>query len=155
MVKDGGSEDEAKTLADEFQAVLLDVMFEAREIKEENDIIRAKALPGTKKKEPANLPHEFVTNDDFCPGLRRSSSRACRPSAATCGRTSFQRRHLRRASTPRQARRRQARPARLPRLGARALARRATGATTSRTCAKTSKAMRKALPPRSTPTCTA
>lgn len=68
MVKAGGSDEEAKTLADEFQAVLLDVMFEAREIKEENDIIRAKALPGTKKKEPANLPHEFVTNDDFCPG---------------------------------------------------------------------------------------
>jgi cytochrome c553 len=68
MVKTGGSEEEAKTLADEFEGVLLDVMFEARELKEENDIIRAKALPGTKKKEPANLPHEFVTNDDFCPG---------------------------------------------------------------------------------------
>ena len=68
MVKAGGTDEEAKTLADEFQAVLLDVMFEARELKEENDIIRAKALPGTKKKEPANLPHEFVTNDDFCPG---------------------------------------------------------------------------------------
>ena len=68
MVKEGGTDDEAKKLAEEFQAVLLDVMFEEREIKEENDIIRAKALPGTKKKEPANLPHEFVTNDDFCPG---------------------------------------------------------------------------------------
>ena len=68
MVKEGGSEDEAKKLADEFQALLLEVMFEQRELKEENDIIRAKALPGTKKKEPANLPHEFVTNDDFCPG---------------------------------------------------------------------------------------
>ncbi len=68
MVKEGGSDDEAKKLAEEFQGVLLDVMFEARELKEENDIIRAKALPGTKKKEPANLPHEFVTNDDFCPG---------------------------------------------------------------------------------------
>ena len=43
-------------------------MFEAREIKEENEIIRAKAYPGTKKKEPSNLPNEFVTNDDFCPG---------------------------------------------------------------------------------------
>jgi mono/diheme cytochrome c family protein len=68
MIKAGGSEDEAKKLADEFQELLLEVMFEAREIEEENDIIRAKALPGTKKKEPANLPHEFVTNDDFCPG---------------------------------------------------------------------------------------
>ena len=68
MVKEGGSEEEAKTLAEEFQSVLLDVMFEAREMKEENDIIRAQALPSTRKKEPANLPHEFVTNDDFCPG---------------------------------------------------------------------------------------
>src|SRR5215204_5221553 len=68
MVKDGGSDEEAKKLAEEFQGVLLEVMFEAREMKEENDIIRAKALPGTKKKEPSNLPNEFVTNDDFCPG---------------------------------------------------------------------------------------
>jgi hypothetical protein len=68
MVKAGGSEEEAKKLADDFQSLLLEVMFEQREVKEENDIIRAKALPGTKKKEPANLPHEFVTNDDFCPG---------------------------------------------------------------------------------------
>jgi mono/diheme cytochrome c family protein/cytochrome c553 len=68
MVKEGGTEDDARALADDFQALLLDVMFEQREVKAENDIIRAKALPGTKKKEPANLPHEFVTNDDFCPG---------------------------------------------------------------------------------------
>ncbi len=68
MVKKGGSDEEAKTLAEEFQELLLSVMFEQREVKEENDIIRAKALPGTKPKEKANLPHEFVTNDDFCPG---------------------------------------------------------------------------------------
>ena len=68
MIKDGGSEDEAKTLAAEFQDLVVEVMFEARALKEENDIIRAKALPGTKKKEKANLPNEFITNDDFCPG---------------------------------------------------------------------------------------
>ena len=68
MIKEGGSEEEAKALAVAFQDLVADVMFEARAIKEENDIIRAKALPGTKKKEKANLPHEFVTNDDFCPG---------------------------------------------------------------------------------------
>jgi hypothetical protein len=68
MIKEGGSEDEAKTLATEFQDLVVEVMFDARAIKEENDIIRAKALPGTKKKEKANLPNEFVTNDDFCPG---------------------------------------------------------------------------------------
>jgi mono/diheme cytochrome c family protein len=68
MVKSGGSEAEAKKLAGEFQALLLDVMFDHKDVKDENDIIYAKALPGTKKKEPAKLPSDFVTNDDFCPG---------------------------------------------------------------------------------------
>jgi uncharacterized protein DUF1549/uncharacterized protein DUF1553/cytochrome c len=68
MIKTGGTAAQAKKLAEEFQAVLLGVMFEKRDVKEENDIIYAKSLPGTKKKEPANLPNEFITNDDFCPG---------------------------------------------------------------------------------------
>src|SRR5438094_2503325 len=68
MVKGGGTAAEAKKLGEEFQALVLEVMFARKEIKEENDIIKAKALPGTKKKEPAKLPSDFVTNDDFCPG---------------------------------------------------------------------------------------
>jgi len=68
MIKRGGTADEAKKLADTFQTLLLEVMFAKKEIDEENEIIRAKALPGTKKKKPANLPNEFITNDDFCPG---------------------------------------------------------------------------------------
>jgi hypothetical protein len=68
MIAKGGSKKEAQGLADEFQALLLEVMFAKKELKEENDIIAAKALPGTKKKEPAKLPSDFVTNDDFCPG---------------------------------------------------------------------------------------
>src|SRR5262245_12406580 len=68
LVKTGGTEKQAKALADEFQSLLLDVMFEKKEIKDENEIIAAKALPGTKKKEPGKLPSDFVTNDDFCPG---------------------------------------------------------------------------------------
>jgi cytochrome c553 len=68
MIKSGGSSAEAKKLADEFQALILDVMFDRKELKEENDIIAAKALIGTKKKEPGKLPSDFVTNDDFCPG---------------------------------------------------------------------------------------
>ena len=120
MVKDGGTEDEAKTLADEFQALLLDVMFEAREIKEENDIIRAKALPGTKKKEPANLPNEFVTNDDFCPGcgLELKSLPAERGFLWTTSSSDDLRQRRRRERQGRV----EARPARVPRLGARALA---------------------------------
>ena len=68
MIASGGSAEQAKRLAEEFQMTLVDVMFEQKEIEEENDIIRAKALPGTKKKKPSNKPNEFVTNDDFCPG---------------------------------------------------------------------------------------
>src|SRR5207244_6677832 len=68
MIKRKGTASEAKKLAEEFQNSLVDIMFERNEIKEENEIIEAKALPGTKKKKHANLPNEFVTNDDFCPG---------------------------------------------------------------------------------------
>jgi hypothetical protein len=68
MIARGGTKVEAGKLADEFQATLLDVMFAYKEVEEENEIIRAKALPGTKKKEKANKPNEFITNDDFCPG---------------------------------------------------------------------------------------
>jgi len=67
MIKSGGTKSEAQKLADEFQALILEVMFERKEVNEENDIIKAKALPGTKKKEPGKLPSDFVTNDDFCP----------------------------------------------------------------------------------------
>jgi hypothetical protein len=68
MIERQGPKEEAKKLAAEFQTQLLDIMFAMKELKEENEIIRAKALPGTKKKERAKLPSDFVTNDDFCPG---------------------------------------------------------------------------------------
>ena len=68
MIKRGGSKDEAKKLGDDFQKTLTGIMFDRHEIKDENEIIEAKALPTTKKRKRANLPNEFVTNDDFCPG---------------------------------------------------------------------------------------
>ncbi|MEO6223419.1 MAG: PSD1 and planctomycete cytochrome C domain-containing protein [Vicinamibacterales bacterium] len=68
MVKSGGTEAEAKRLAGEFQNLVVDVLLARREVKIENDIIAAKALPGTKPKERLNKPNAFVTNDDFCPG---------------------------------------------------------------------------------------
>jgi hypothetical protein len=68
MIKGGGTAAQAKKLGDQFQEELVDVLLAKRAVDDENDIIRAKALPTTKKKEPANLPNEFVTNDDFCPG---------------------------------------------------------------------------------------
>ncbi len=68
MVARGGTAKEADTLADAFQELLIGVVLEQREVKKENDIIKARALPTAKPKEPANLPNEFITNDDFCPG---------------------------------------------------------------------------------------
>ena len=68
MLKSGGTEGDAKRLAGEFQDLVIDVLLARREVKIENDIIVAKALPGTKPKERLNKPNAFVTNDDFCPG---------------------------------------------------------------------------------------
>jgi hypothetical protein len=68
MMQKGGTAAEAKKLADEFQTLLLDVLYERKDLNQQNEIIIAKSLPGTKKKEPLFKPNEFVTNDDFCPG---------------------------------------------------------------------------------------
>ena len=61
-----------KKLADEFQENVVKVMLARKDLNEENEVIIAKSLDGTKKKKRANKPNEFVTNDDFCPncGLR-------------------------------------------------------------------------------------
>jgi len=67
MMQKGGTAAEAKKLADDFQTLLLDVLFERKDLNQQNEIILAKSLPGTKKKEPLFKPNEFVTNDDFCP----------------------------------------------------------------------------------------
>jgi cytochrome c553 len=68
LIARGGTAKEAATLADAFQDLLIGVVLEQREVKKENDIIKARALPTSKPREPANKPNEFVTNDDFCPG---------------------------------------------------------------------------------------
>jgi cytochrome c553 len=68
MIARGGSAKEADTLATAFQELIVSVFLEERELKKENDIIKAQALPTSKPKKPANKPNEFKTNDDFCPG---------------------------------------------------------------------------------------
>ncbi len=68
MMKKGGSPPEAKKLAAAFQEDVVSVMLERTEIDEENKVIRAKSLEGTKEKKRTNKPSNFVTNDDFCPG---------------------------------------------------------------------------------------
>ncbi len=67
MVKCGGTLEQAQFLADYFQNLVLSVAREAAALKEENDIIKAKA--GVRKKPRRDsYPNEFETNDQFCPG---------------------------------------------------------------------------------------
>jgi hypothetical protein len=64
----GGANPELKKLTEEFQANVVKMMLARKELDDENKIISAKALEGTKPKKKANKPNEFITNDDFCPG---------------------------------------------------------------------------------------
>jgi mono/diheme cytochrome c family protein len=67
LVKCGGTLEQAQFLADYFQNLVLSLAVEAAALKEENDIIKAKA--GVRKKPRRDsYPNEFETNDQFCPG---------------------------------------------------------------------------------------
>lgn len=68
MTKTGVTVQQARRAAKQFQEKLIAVMLAKNELTEENEIISAKALPGTTKKKRSNKPNEFITNDDFCPG---------------------------------------------------------------------------------------
>ena len=64
---DGGSEDQAKVLADSFQNLVLRVRQNARDVEEQNDIVRAKNDVPKLRIHDAK-PSEFETDDQFCPG---------------------------------------------------------------------------------------
>lgn len=68
MIAAGGKEeDEARALADAFQDLVLRVETAEREIKEQNDVIKAKSDVKNRSLRDA-LPNEFETDDQFCPG---------------------------------------------------------------------------------------
>ncbi|HEX4773225.1 MAG TPA: PSD1 and planctomycete cytochrome C domain-containing protein [Bryobacteraceae bacterium] len=67
MVATGGTEDEAKTLAADYQALILNVLADSKKIKKQNDIIKAKADVPERLDRDAK-PNEFETDDQFCPG---------------------------------------------------------------------------------------
>jgi mono/diheme cytochrome c family protein len=67
MIATGGSEDQAKTLADSFQKLVVNVMADAKKIKKENEVIKAKADVPERLERDAK-PSEFETDDQFCPG---------------------------------------------------------------------------------------
>ena len=64
----GRGDPELKKLAEEFQANAVKAMLTRKDLEDENKVITAKSLEGTKPKKRANKPNEFITNDDFCPG---------------------------------------------------------------------------------------
>ncbi len=67
MIAAGGTEQQAKFLAGNFQKLILELMAEAQKVKEENEIIKAKNdVP--KKMNMNAKPNQFETNDQFCPG---------------------------------------------------------------------------------------
>jgi len=67
LAADGGTEDEAKVLAESFQKRLLDVRQRAREVEEQNEIVRDKNDVPRHRVHDAK-PSEFETDDQFCPG---------------------------------------------------------------------------------------
>jgi hypothetical protein len=67
MIAEGGSEEQAKYLADSFQQRVLDIELEEKKIEEENKKIEIKAdVPIRREKDVK--PNQFDTYDEFCPG---------------------------------------------------------------------------------------
>jgi mono/diheme cytochrome c family protein len=66
--KGGGTEQEAKKLADKFQQQIVDVTVAKDAIDEENRVITDKDVDGTKPKKQTDKPSNFVSNKDFNPG---------------------------------------------------------------------------------------
>jgi mono/diheme cytochrome c family protein len=67
IAADGGSEDEAKVLAEAYQRLILRVRQHARDVEEQNEIIRDKNDVPRHRVHDAK-PSEFETDDQFCPG---------------------------------------------------------------------------------------
>ncbi len=66
--KDGGTKAEAKKLAEQFQEQVVEVMLQKNDLDEQNKVLEAKDLDGTKPKKRTDKPSNFVSNKDFNPG---------------------------------------------------------------------------------------
>ena len=66
--KGAGTREEAQKLADKLQEEVVAAMIEKNEIDDENRVIFAKDIEGTKPKKHTDKPSNFVTNKDFNPG---------------------------------------------------------------------------------------
>jgi mono/diheme cytochrome c family protein len=67
IAADGGTEDEAKALAESYQNLVLRIRQHARDVEEQNEIIRDKNDVPRHRVHDAK-PSEFETDDQFCPG---------------------------------------------------------------------------------------
>ncbi|HEY2383773.1 MAG TPA: PSD1 and planctomycete cytochrome C domain-containing protein [Terriglobia bacterium] len=68
MIKKGGTQQDAKRLADKFQEEVVAAMLEKNDIDGENKVIQAKDLDGTKPKKRTDKPSNFMSFKDFNPG---------------------------------------------------------------------------------------
>ena len=68
MMKKGGTAQEAKKLADQFQEEIVSIMLEKSDLDAENKVIQAKDLEGTKPKKRTDKPSNFTSYKDFNPG---------------------------------------------------------------------------------------
>ena len=66
--KDGGTQQQAKKLADQFQEEVVAAMLAKNEVEAENRVITDKDIEGTKPKKRTDKPSNFVSNRDFNPG---------------------------------------------------------------------------------------
>ena len=66
--KGGGTQPEAKKLADQFQEEIIAVMLERSELEAENKVIVDKDMDGTKPKKHTDKPSNFTSYRDFNPG---------------------------------------------------------------------------------------
>ncbi len=70
LLEADGSLAAAEEFAESLQARIIDVMLAKRRIEQENEIRRAQALTGTKPAKRPQLPSDFETADDACPGCQ-------------------------------------------------------------------------------------
>jgi hypothetical protein len=66
--KTGGTQAEAKKLADKFQEEVIEALLQKTDLDAQNQIIKDKDVEGTKPKKRTDKPSNFVSNKDFNPG---------------------------------------------------------------------------------------
>ena len=85
MKKSGGTQAEAKKLADKFQEDVIEVMLAKDDLDAENQSHHRQGRHGHQAEEAHRQAQQLRQNKDFNPGLRPAPARACRKSRITSG----------------------------------------------------------------------